>query len=144
MSRLQRVMCVDDEDDILEVVRLCLEMIGGLEVFCCHSGHEALRQVAVVRPDLILLDVMMPGIDGPATFLELQKSESGTVPVIFMTARVRNTESDEYMRLGASGVIAKPFDPATLPADIERIWRTIQRKREQQPDFRASAAPARD
>ena len=127
MSPLRRVLCVDDEDDILEVARLCLEMLGGLEVFCCHSGREALEQIPAIRPDLVLLDVMMPGLDGPATFLELRKSDFGrNLPVVFMTARIRNMEAQEYMQLGASGVVAKPFDPSTLHSDIERIWLNLQ------------------
>ena len=130
MTALRRVFCVDDEDDILEVVRLCLELGAGLEVFCCHSGREALEQISTIRSDLILLDVMMPVMDGPATFLELRQSSAGAdIPIVFMTARIRNTEADEYMRIGASGVVAKPFDPATLPQDIERIWRSTQEKK---------------
>jgi len=134
MTALRRVLCVDDEDDILEVVRLCLELCAGLEVFCCHSGREALEQISTIEPDLILLDVMMPILDGPATLMELRRSSAGaTIPVAFMTARVRQTERDEYIRLGASGVVAKPFDPVTLPQDIDRIWRSIQDKQEQLP-----------
>jgi len=145
MKRLVRVMCVDDEDDILEVVRLCLEMLGGLEVFCCHSGGEALEQISANRPDLILLDVMMPGMDGPATFLELQRSASGAdIPVVFMTARVQSTETEQYMRMGASGVVAKPFDPATLSSDIELIWRNIQQNQERQPKPSMPVLSARD
>jgi two-component system, OmpR family, response regulator len=129
MKSLRRVLCVDDEDDIQEVVRLCLEWSGELELVCCRSGREALEQIPALRPDLVLLDVMMPGMDGPSTLLELRKSDYGrTVPVVFMTARVRNREAEEYMHLGASGVVAKPFDPATLPSDIDRIWRSIQEK----------------
>ncbi|HEX4157252.1 MAG TPA: response regulator [Rhizomicrobium sp.] len=142
MNSLRRVLCVDDEDDILEVVRLCLEMIGGLEVSCCHSGREALEQISAIRPDLILLDVMMPGMDGPATLVELQNALCGRdIPVVFMTARVRSTETEEYMRLGASGVVAKPFDPATLSSDIERIWLSVHKKQEPQPESAAPAIP---
>lgn len=131
MNPLQRVLCVDDEEDILEVARLCLEMLGGLEVFCCHGGREALEQLPAIRPDLVLLDVMMPGLDGPATLLELRKSDFGrTLPVVFMTARIRTTEAQEYMRLGASGVVAKPFDPSTLHSEIERIWQSVHENRE--------------
>lgn len=140
MTPLRRVLCVDDEDDILEVVRLCLEMLGGLEVFCCRGGREALGQIAAIQPDLILLDVMMPEMDGPATFLHLRESPSGRdIPVVFMTARIRSTETEEYMRLGASGVVAKPFDPATLSSDIKRIWRNTKMKQEPQQN---SAGPA--
>jgi CheY-like chemotaxis protein len=143
MNALRRIMCVDDEDDILEVVRLCLEMLGGLEVICCHGGREALEQISAVRPDLILLDVMMPVMDGPATLLQLQKSPAGkNIPIVFMTARVRNTETEEYMRLGASGVVAKPFDPSTLFPDIERIWLGIQEKRARDSDVAAAAIRA--
>jgi two-component system OmpR family response regulator len=139
MKPLRRVLCVDDEDDILEVVQLCLEMVAGLEVIACHGGREALEQIPAIRPDLILLDVMMPEMDGPETLLQLQKSAIGKdIPIVFMTARVRSTETEEYMRLGAAGVVAKPFDPSTLPLDIERIWRSIHEQPGQHPATLAS------
>ncbi len=140
MTPLRRILCVDDEDDILEVVRLCLEMLGGFEVFCCQGGREAVEKISAIRPDLVLLDVMMPGMDGPATLLELQKSSvDRTVPVVFMTARIRSTEAEEYMQLGASGVVAKPFDPAMLASDIARIWANLHEKQKGQG---ADATPA--
>jgi CheY-like chemotaxis protein len=78
---------------------------------------------------------MMPVMDGPATLLQLQRSAFGKdIPVVFMTARVRDSETQEYMQLGASGVVAKPFDPSTLPFEIERIWRGIQDRLEQNSD----------
>jgi two-component system OmpR family response regulator len=144
MKPLRRIMCVDDEDDILEVVRLCLEMVGGLEVDCCHGGQEALELIPAAQPDLILLDVMMPGMDGPEALRQLKNSGAGRdIPLVFMTARVRNMEADEYMRLGASGVVAKPFDPLTLASDIERIWLEIQEKQGQHhiADESATRAP---
>jgi len=143
MIPLRRVLCVDDEDDILEVVRLCLEL-GGLKVFGCHGGREAIERIPSIWPDLILLDVMMPGMDGPATFLEMQKRLPGeNIPVVFMTARVRSTETEEYLRLGASAVVAKPFDPATLCSDIERIWLDIQDKRARALRATPAVSPAR-
>jgi|HubBroStandDraft_6_1064221.scaffolds.fasta_scaffold457811_2 two-component system OmpR family response regulator len=131
MTELRHILCVDDEEDILTIIKLCLEMNGGFAVTCCRDGHEALEQAAQLRPDLILLDVMMPGLDGPATFAELRKRKNcRDIPVVFVTASVRRAETDEFLKLGASGLIRKPFDPATLCAEIEAIWRGVQEKRD--------------
>lgn len=124
MRTLQHILCVDDEDDILEVLKLCLEMMGGFTVSCCRSGQEALAQVGRIRPDMILLDVMMPGMDGPAIFAELRRrSDCGDIPVVFVTASIRARDTQDYLSLGASGVVTKPFNPATLCGEIEAIWR---------------------
>ncbi|MES2253459.1 MAG: response regulator [Pseudomonadota bacterium] len=121
MNQLRHVLCVDDEEDIQEVVKLCLEMDGGLTIDTCAGGAEALVYLAHTTPDLILLDVMMPGMDGPATFAAM-KAEGMDVPVIFMTARVRGAEVSQYLEMGAAGVIPKPFDPITLASEVRRLW----------------------
>jgi two-component system, OmpR family, response regulator len=118
---LRHILCVDDEDDILEVVRLCLELDGGFAIDICHSGAEALEFLKIARPDLMLLDVMMPRMDGPATFAAI-RAAGHNIPVIFMTARVRGAEVFQYLELGAIGVVPKPFDPVTLSAEIKRLW----------------------
>jgi CheY-like chemotaxis protein len=123
MKQLRHILCVDDEEDILEVVKLCLELDGGFLIDTCRGGAEALEFLKTGRPDLVLLDVMMPGMDGPATFAAMRQSETArNIPVIFMTARVRGAEISQYLEMGAIGVVPKPFDPVTLSAEIKRLW----------------------
>ena len=123
MSRLQRVLCVEDEPDIQAVVRLALELVGGFTVKVCSSGEEALREVDAFAPEMILLDVMMPVMDGPGTLRALRERSSWrSVPVAFMTAKVQPQEVAQYIALGAQGVIAKPFDPMTLADEVRRLW----------------------
>lgn len=114
-----RILYVDDEADIREVAAMSLELDPDFEVRVCASGEEALPVAAQWQPALILLDVMMPRMDGPATFeqLKLQPENAGT-PVVFITARTQAKEVEAFMALGAKGVIAKPFDPLTLSARV--------------------------
>ncbi|MBF0472033.1 MAG: response regulator [Gammaproteobacteria bacterium] len=127
MAELQRILHVDDEPDIQEVASMTLEAIGGFTVVTCNSGSEALERVAEVNPDIILLDVMMPGMDGPTTLKELRKREDvAAIPVIFMTAKVQSHEIDGYIELGAAGVITKPFDPMELSDKVREIWHSCQ------------------
>ena len=123
-NELRHILCVDDEDDILEVTKLCLESIGGFRVTCCDSGAKIVSMVESEKPDLILLDVMMPSMDGPSALKFLQQSTAPPhVPVVFMTARVQPAEVSEYLSLGAVGVVAKPFDPMQISAQVSDIWR---------------------
>ena len=122
---IRTVLLVDDEDDIRTVGSLSLEQVGQWKVLLASSGEEALEKAAHAKPDLILLDVMMPGMDGPETLAKLRSAEaSAGIPVIFMTAKVQRHEVARYNELGAAGVIAKPFDPMTLPDEIRRIAST--------------------
>jgi len=121
MKQLCHILCVDDEEDIQEVVKLCLEMDGSFTIETCPGGAEALAFLTHTRPDLILLDVMMPGMDGPATFAAM-KARGINVPVIFMTARVRGAEVSQYLDMGAAGVVPKPFDPVTLADEVRQLW----------------------
>lgn len=124
MTTLKRILCVEDEPDIQAVARLALEMVGGFEVHVCSSGEEALRYTEAFAPDLILLDVMMPGMDGPSTLQALRRVPAlAEVPVVFMTAKVQPSEIEHYKSLGARGVIAKPFDPMVLSDELQRIWK---------------------
>ena len=120
---LQKILYVEDDDDIRQIANLALEMVGGLTVRACASGAEAVAQAAAFKPQLILLDVMMPGLDGPATMTAL-RSLPGTAntPVIFMTAKVQPQEVARIRALGAIDVVAKPFDPMTLAETIRGIW----------------------
>jgi len=123
MSGLQRVLYVEDEPDIQAVARLALELVGGFTVKVCSSGEEALREVEAFAPQMILLDVMMPVMDGPGTLKALRELPAlVTVPVAFMTAKVQPHEVAGYTELGAVGVIAKPFDPMTLANEVRRLW----------------------
>lgn len=123
MSTLQRILYVEDEPDIQAVAKLALEMVGGFTVKICSSGEEALREAAAFAPDLILLDVMMPGMDGPSILKSLHaRPELATIPAIFMTAKVQSAELVHYKSLGALDVIAKPFDPMTLANQVTTIW----------------------
>ena len=114
-----RILYVDDEDDIREVAAMALELDPDLEVRTCASGAEALAAAAEWQPALILLDVMMPGMDGPTTLGRLrERPETDDIPVVFITARTQAQEVEGFKALGAKGVIAKPFDPMTLAAQV--------------------------
>ena len=123
MSELTRVMHIEDDPSIQEVVRIALEIVGGMTVQSCASGPEGLAAAEAFKPQLILLDVMMPGMDGPQTLTRLREMPSmAGVPVVFMTAKVQPPEIEEYRRMGAADVIVKPFDPMTLPDQVRVIW----------------------
>ncbi|HAA56751.1 MAG TPA: hypothetical protein DCE42_18440 [Myxococcales bacterium] len=127
MATLERILFVEDDLDIQEIARLALQMVGGFDVSLMSSGEEALEKAKDLNPQLILLDVMMPGMDGPSTLRELRKMPEFTnIPVIFMTARVQPHEVAEYKELGALDVISKPFDPMTLSNTILSIWEQHQ------------------
>ncbi len=120
--RINNVLLVDDDSTILMIAEIALSKVGKWKVLKANSGAGALEVARNFQPDLILLDVMMPGMDGPTTFKNLQEvDELASVPVIFMTAKVQKSEVDSYKQLGAAGVITKPFDPMTLPAEIREI-----------------------
>ena len=115
--KIQKVLLVDDDPNIRKLARMSLERVGKWEVEVAASGSEAIELLERVKPDLVVLDVMMPGIDGRTTLTKL-KETSATLPVILMTAKVQNEEIAEYLSLGALGVIMKPFDPMRLPKEI--------------------------
>ena len=120
---LQRILFVEDDPDIQVVATMALESLGGFQVLACSSGAEALDRYAEFAPDLVLLDVMMPKMDGPATLEALRRLPAfQETPVVFMTARVQAHEVALYRELGAAEVIAKPFDPMTLADTVRRIW----------------------
>lgn len=122
MPPVQKVLLVDDEPDIRTIGQVSLRSVGRLQVALAGSGEEALAACARDRPDVILLDVMMPELDGPSTLARLQADPLlAGIPVIFMTAKVQKHEIRRYLDLGAVGVIAKPFDPMQLPAQVRAI-----------------------
>lgn len=122
-EKLIKILYVEDEPDIQMVARLALETLGGFTVEVCSSGNEAIARAPEFQPQLILLDVMMPGMDGPKTLETLRGlSQTATTPAVFMTAKVQPAEVAQYKALGAVDVIPKPFDPMTLASIVEEIW----------------------
>ena len=114
-----RILHVDDEPDVREVTEISLGLDPGFVTRSCASGREALAVAAEWLPDIILLDVMMPVMDGPATLARLRENpETAGIPAIFMTARAQSREMELFCSLGAAGVIPKPFDPMTLAASV--------------------------
>ncbi len=123
MSALNSILYVEDDGDIQTVAQIALEVVGGFQLKTCSSGKEAIREAASFVPDLLLLDVMMPEMDGPTTLEGLRKCDNTkNTPVIFMTAKVQATEVAYYKSLGALGVIAKPFDPMSLATQVRKLW----------------------
>ena len=111
----RRILIIDDEDDIREVAALSLESVAGWQVTTASSGAEGMRLAAAELPDAILMDVMMPAMDGPTTFREMQKlPELASIPVILLTAKVQGVDQRRFAGLGVTAVLFKPFDPLTL------------------------------
>lgn len=122
-TTLTRILYIEDDGDIRTVAGFALTAVGGFVVEACASGPEALARVAAFAPQLVLLDVMMPGMDGPTTLQRLRARPGlAALPAIFMTAKVQPQEVTRYGGLGSLGVISKPFDPMTLSASVREIW----------------------
>lgn len=122
-ENLKRIMIVEDEEDIREITRHLLEVLGGFTVKECVNGAQALANIDTFDPDMILCDVMMPEMDGITTLQKLkQLPHLNHIPLVFMSARVQKHEVDAYKKMGAIEVINKPFDPAALPATLNEIW----------------------
>ncbi len=122
-AELQRILYIEDDEDIAAVAQLTLTVIGKFDVRHYNSGIAAIKAYDDVAPDLIIVDVMMPELDGPATVLQLQHIHGmNCAPFIFMTARAQLKEQEQYRALGALDVIVKPFDPMTLSQKIKDIW----------------------
>lgn len=126
MIELKYIMLIDDDSDILKIAQLALCEIGGFELVICESGKAALESLKTFQPQLILLDVMMPEMDGPTTFKKIRQLQVET-PIVFMTAKVQKNEIDDYWEMGAIGIIPKPFDPISLCKEIVKIWSGIQK-----------------
>jgi len=120
---LTKILYAEDEPDIQSIAQMALEMMGGYTLKVCNNGQEALEAAEAFAPDLILLDVMMPSMDGPTALQKMRAIPAlANVPVIFMTAKVQNQEVEGYKAMGAIDVIAKPFDPMTLSETIQTLW----------------------
>ena len=121
-SVVPSVLVVDDDDDVREITQIALEAIGGWTVLPASGGHEAIALALEHRPDAVLLDVMMPGLDGPATFHLLRADErTHQIPVVLLTAKVQVGDRQVWDDLDVAGVISKPFDPMTLASQVSRI-----------------------
>jgi two-component system, OmpR family, response regulator len=122
-SVLKSVLYVDDDAGIRQVVQIALELKGTITVSTADCGEEALALARARKPDLMLLDVMMPGIDGPATLKALRADATlSKIPVVFITAKAPPHEVARLRELGSVGVIAKPFDPVQLESHVRSIW----------------------
>jgi CheY-like chemotaxis protein len=116
------VLVVDDDEMLREVARVALEMVGGWQVISADSGAQAQRLALSEQPDALLLDVMMPGMDGPSTVVALQQDPATRhIPIIFLTAKVGGEGHEQWDHLPVVGVIPKPFDPMTLSAEVARL-----------------------
>jgi two-component system, OmpR family, response regulator len=123
---LNRICYVEDDEDIRRIVRLSLEKVGKMEVCVCGDPLQAIEQMTAFKPELVMLDWMMPGMDGPTLFREMkQRPETSALPVVFITAKASQKELDELTALGAVGTISKPFSPKDLPEQLRQIWRNL-------------------
>lgn len=117
-----KVLIIDDEDDIREVAALSLESIAGWDVVMASSGAQGLARAIEHQPDAILLDVMMPGMDGPSTFRELRANPAtAKIPILLLTAKVQSSDQRRFADLGVEAVLFKPFDPLTLSDQIADV-----------------------
>jgi DNA-binding response OmpR family regulator len=126
-AALKKILLVEDDPDIRVIVKSALEMLGGLEVRAYASGADALAAVSEFAPQIALLDVMMPELDGPGVLAKLRtRPETAVLPVIFLTAKTATSEVDRLRALGAAGVLTKPFDPLTLHEQVKAIWERME------------------
>jgi two-component system, OmpR family, response regulator len=129
-STLQHILYIDDEPDILTIGKMSLESIGKFTVSTAVSAEDALNQLNNIKPDLILLDFMMPEMDGYSLLKILrQKTKFDDTPIIFLTARARLNEVTRYTEGGANGVIPKPFSPTKLADQVTKLWEKFQTDR---------------
>jgi len=123
MQKLKKILYAEDEPDVQTVVELTIQCMSDYEIKICNNGKRLLECVQDYNPDLILLDVMMPEMDGPTTYKNLQADElTQNIPVMFMTAKAQVHEIEKFNNLGSLGVITKPFDPVTLCSEIDNFW----------------------
>lgn len=125
-TELQRILAVEDEEDISRILELSLRQLGRFDVKLCSNGHDALAAVDAFAPQLLLLDFMMPGMDGLTLMRELrQRPITADTPVVFLTAKSQPNEIQAYLDAGAASVIQKPFNPMSLADDIRAIWNSL-------------------
>jgi CheY-like chemotaxis protein len=118
-SLMRRILIIDDEDDIREVAALSLEATAGWQILTASSGTAGIEIATAEQPDAILMDVMMPGVDGPSTFASMQQNPAvAHIPVLLLTAKVQGVDQRRFAGLGLAGILFKPFDPLTLARQI--------------------------
>jgi two-component system, OmpR family, response regulator len=123
---LTRICYVEDDEDIQRIVRMTLEKIGKMEVCVCSDPLQAIERMTAFKPEMVMLDWMMPGMDGPTLFREMKKRpETSALPVVFITAKASQKELDELTALGAVGTISKPFSPKDLPDQLRQFWKNL-------------------
>lgn len=123
---LIKVCYVEDDEDIQRIVRLSLEKVGRMTVEVIGDPMVAIDAMKAFSPDLVLLDWMMPGMDGPALFRAMkERAETSALPVVFITAKANQAELDELTAMGAAGAISKPFSPKDLPDQLRAIWEKL-------------------
>lgn len=123
---LNKVCYVEDDEDIQRIVRMSLERIGKMQVKIVADPTVAIDAILAFQPDLVLLDWMMPVLDGPALFRQMRaRAELRGLPVVFITAKASQRELDELRKMGAAGVLSKPFSPKDLPEQLRAIWRAL-------------------
>jgi CheY-like chemotaxis protein len=115
----KRILVIDDEPGVRDIIQICLEAVAGWDVLTAASGKEGFALAQQQQPDAILLDVMMPGMDGPSTFRQLQTdAQTQHLPTILLTAKIKMSERQQYLDLGVAGVISKPFEAQSLVDQI--------------------------
>ena len=123
---LQRICYVEDDEDIQRIVRMSLEKVGKMTVAVVTDPTRAIETITEFRPDLVMLDWMMPVMDGPTLFKQMKlRAETNGLPVVFITARASQRDLDELKTLGAAGTISKPFSPKDLPDQLRAIWAAL-------------------
>ncbi|HEU4603781.1 MAG TPA: response regulator [Steroidobacteraceae bacterium] len=123
---LERICYVEDDEDIQRIVRMSLERVGKMKVEVIGDPLLAIDAIVGFKPDLVLLDWMMPGMDGPTLFKRLKEDpQTKELPVVFMTAKATSAEMEELRSLGALGAISKPFSPKDLPEQLRALWNTL-------------------
>lgn len=117
-----KVLIIDDEEDIRSIASMSLGILGGIDVIEAEGGEEGISKAASEGPDAILLDMMMPGMDGPSTLVKLRENAATkNIPVVFLTARAMSSEMEKLKQMGATGVLTKPFDPTQLANQLKQI-----------------------
>jgi two-component system OmpR family response regulator len=123
---LNRVCYVEDDEDIQRIVRLSLERVGKMTVEVVSDPMVAIERITAFKPELVMLDWMMPGMDGPALFKKMREvPETRNLPVVFITAKASQRELDELKTMGALGTISKPFSPKDLPDQLRALWNAL-------------------
>jgi len=123
---LNRICYVEDDEDIQRIVRMSLERVGKMTVAVVTDPTQAIAAMAEFRPDLVMLDWMMPVMDGPTLFRQMKlRPETAALPVVFITARASQRDLEDLKRLGAAGTISKPFSPKDLPDQLRAIWAAL-------------------